>query len=151
MDADYHLALLTLGLIGVGISLIIWGIFGTLGPDGFAKVFGIPGALLGAFLILTALHVLWGLTALFWKIDDKDEFEIELPDQWQEGLIELVRKVAEDKNLPMPDAIRLHARSIAHVYQDKKNRSILVLGGVAMVALPRRAVAGIISHELGHC
>ena len=145
------LAFLTLGLIGVGLGLIIWGVFGVLGPDGFAKVFGIPGAIVGAFLILTALHVLWGLTALLWKVDDKDPFEIELPDQWQEGLLDLVRKVADEQKLPMPDAIRLHALSVAHVYQDRKGRSILALGGMAVVALPRRAVAGIIAHELGHC
>lgn len=145
------LAVLTLGLIGAGVALIIWGVLGVLGPDGFAKVFGIPGAVVGAFLILTALHLLWGLTALLSKINEKDDFEIELPDQWQEGLIEVVRKVADDKKLPMPDAIRLHALSIAHVYQDKKGGLILVLGGVAVVALPRRAVAGIVAHELGHC
>jgi len=145
------LGVLTLGLMVVGAGLIIWGVLGVQGPDGFAKVFGIPGAILGAFLILTALHVLLGLTALLWKIDDEDEFEIELPEQWQEGLVDLVEKVADERNLPMPDAIRLHAVSVAHVYQDAKSRAILVIGGVAIVALPRKAVAGIIAHELGHC
>ena len=145
------LAVLTLGLIGVGLGLIVWGIDGFAGPDGFAHVFGIPGAILGAFLILTAFHVLLGLTALFWKADDKDDLEIELPEQWQEGLIDLVKKVADKRDLPVPDAIRLHAVSVAHVYEDRKNRSILVLGGLAVVALPHKAVAGIIAHELGHC
>jgi Zn-dependent protease with chaperone function len=121
-----------------------------MGPDGFAKVFGIPGAILGVFLVLTALHVLLGLTALLWKVNDKDEFEIELPEEWQEGLVDLVQDVADERRLPMPDAVRLHAVSVAHIYQDTKNRSILVIGGMAIVALPKKAVAGIIAHELGH-
>lgn len=145
------LAVLTLGLIVGGVGLIIWGIDGVMGPDGFAFVFGIPGTILGAFLVLTALHVLWGLTVLLRKVDDEDEFEIELPEQWQEGLVELVQKVADERDLPMPDAIRLHAVSVAHVYQDLKARTILVIGGISIVALPRRAVAGIVAHELGHC
>jgi Zn-dependent protease with chaperone function len=144
------LGILTLGLIGAGIGLIVWGIFGVMGPDGFAKVFGIPGAILGVFLVLTALHVLLGLTALLWKVNDKDEFEIELPEEWQEGLVDLVQDVADERRLPMPDAVRLHAVSVAHIYQDTKNRSILVIGGMAIVALPKKAVAGIIAHELGH-
>jgi Zn-dependent protease with chaperone function len=144
------LAALTLGLIGAGIGLIVWGVIGMSGPDGFAKVFGFPGVILGVFLILTALHVLLGLTALLGKIDKKDEFEIELPEQWQEGLVALVKKVADERDLPMPDVIRLHAVDVAHVYQDGKGRSVLVIGGVAVVALPRKSLAGIVAHELGH-
>jgi Zn-dependent protease with chaperone function len=145
------LAVLTFGLIGGGAGLIYWGVVGISGPDGFAKVFGIPGILLGAFLVFTGLHVLLGLTALFWKIDHKDEFEIELPEQWQEGLIDLVEKVADERGLPIPDAIRLHAVDVAHIYQDAKGKSILVIGGTAVVALSRKSLAGIVAHELGHC
>jgi Zn-dependent protease with chaperone function len=94
--------------------------------------------------------VLWGLHALFRRPVEKDDLEFELPSQWQEGLADLVERVATDRGLPPPDVIRLHAADVAHVYEDRRGRRILVVGGVAVAALSQRALAGIVAHELGH-
>ncbi len=106
--------------------------------------------LLGGVIWLSVFLILWSLRVLFWNPADRDEFEIELPKQMQGGLISLVEEVVEENDLPKPDSIRLHATSLAHVYQDSRGRSILVVGGLAVAALPQRALAGIIAHELGH-
>jgi hypothetical protein len=55
------------------------------------------------------------LFALFRRVEQEDEFEIELPDKWQPGLAELVDQVASERGLDSPDVIRLHALSLAHV------------------------------------
>jgi len=105
---------------------------------------------LGLTLILTAVHIVIGLFALCQRVKEEDEFEIELPEQWQPGLAKLVERVASERGLDSPDVIRLHALSLAHVYMDRDGRSILVIGGTLIAILPQRALAGIIAHELSH-
>ena len=39
-----------------------------------------PAIILGGISILTSVHVVVGLLALFQRVDEEDEFEIELPD-----------------------------------------------------------------------
>jgi Zn-dependent protease with chaperone function len=105
---------------------------------------------LGGLLILTSLHIVVGLFALFQRVEEKDEFEVELPDKRQPGLAKLVEQVASERGLDPPDVIRLHAQSLAHAYLDTDGQSILVIGGTLIAVLPQRALAGIIAHELSH-
>jgi Zn-dependent protease with chaperone function len=106
--------------------------------------------ILGGLLILTSLHILVGLFALFQRVETEDEFEIELPDKRQPGLAKLVEQVASERGLAPPDVIRLHAQSLAYVYMDRDGQSILVIGATLIAVLPQRALAGIIAHELSH-
>jgi Zn-dependent protease with chaperone function len=76
--------------------------------------------------------------------------EIQLPAQWQQGLVEFVDKIAQRCKLPAPDEIRLHAQTVAHVYEDDGGRKILVFGGIALATLSRRGLAGVAAHELSH-
>src|SRR5438128_2314313 len=68
----------------------------------------------GILLILTSVHIVFGLFALFQRVEEEDDFEIELPDKWQPGLAKLVDQVASERGLDPPDIIRLHALSLAH-------------------------------------
>jgi Zn-dependent protease with chaperone function len=104
----------------------------------------------GVTLILTSLHVVLGLFALFRGVEDKDELEIELPGKRQLGLAKLVEQVASERGLDAPDVIRLHVQSLAHVYMDRDGQTILVIGGTLIAVLPQRALAGVIAHELSH-
>jgi Zn-dependent protease with chaperone function len=115
-----------------------------------SKSRGVYAISLGGLLILTSGHVVVGLFALFRRVEEKDEFEIELPDKRQPGLAKLVEQVASERGLDPPDVIRLHAVSAAHVYMDRDGRSVLVIGGTLIAVLPQRALAGIIAHELSH-
>jgi len=111
---------------------------------------GLFAMALGGLLVLTSVHIVVGLFPLFQRVEETDEFEIELPDKWQPALAKLVRQVASDRGLDPPDVIRLHAQSPAHVYIDHNGRSILVVGGTLIAVLPQRALAGIVAHELSH-
>ena len=68
------------------------------------------------------------------------------------GLLEQNLRSLAIECLPrdLPDVIRLHAQSLAHVYIDRHRQSILVVGGTLIAVLPQRALAGIIAHELSH-
>ena len=105
---------------------------------------------LGGLLVLTSIHVVVGLFALFQRVEGKDEFEVDVSDKRQPGLVKLVEQVASDQGLDPPDVIRLHAQSLAHVYMDRAGQSVLVIGGTLIAVLPQRALAGIIAHELSH-
>jgi Zn-dependent protease with chaperone function len=115
-----------------------------------AKVPGRAGAILGLPLLLTSAHIVVGLFALFRRVDEKDEFEVELPDRRQAGLVKLVEQVASERGLDIPDVIRLHAQSPAHIYMDPDGQSVLVIGGTMIAVFPQRALAGVIAHELSH-
>jgi Zn-dependent protease with chaperone function len=144
------LAILCLATGAAGALLFVWGFYHLATAQDGTNLFGIAGVGLGGALLATVLHVLWGLHVLFRRSDDKDELEFELPAQWQPGLADLVGRVASARDLPVPDAIRLHAADVAHVYEDRRGRTVLVIGGLAVAALSQRALAGIIAHELGH-
>lgn len=107
--------------------------------------------ILGSFLILTALHIVIGLFALFQRVNTEDAFEIELPSKGQKGLEKLVERVATERDLDSPDIIRLHAQSMAHIYEDRDRNTVLVIGGTLIAMLPQQALAGVIAHELTHC
>ncbi len=145
------LAWLCLSAGAAAAFLLWWGVVHLRGEEDLDMLVGAAALALGGFVGMTALHVAWGLHALFRKADDKDDLEFELPKQWQKGLADLVRRVADERGLPAPDVIRLHAADVAHVYEDRRGRTVLVIGGVAVAALSQRALAGVIAHELGHC
>src|SRR5262245_45786534 len=109
-----------------------------------------PAIVVGGLLILTSVHIVVGLFALFQRVDEKDVFEIELPDKGQRGLAKLVERVASERGLDSPDVIRLHAESLAHVYLDRHGNTILAIGGTLIAMLPQQALAGVIAHELSH-
>lgn len=109
-----------------------------------------PAIVVGGILILTSIHIVVGLFSLFQRVDDEDEFEIELPDKWQPGLAKLVEQVASERGLDSPDVIRLHAQTLAHVYMDRDGNSILAIGGTLIAMLSQPALAGVIAHELSH-
>jgi Zn-dependent protease with chaperone function len=121
-----------------------------LGAIVLSKWQGRVAMVLGGLLILTSVHIVVGMLALFRRVDEGDEFEIELPDKWQPGLAKLVERVASERGLDPPDVIRLHAESPAHVYMDRDGDSILVIGGTLIATLPQHALAGVIAHELSH-
>jgi len=116
----------------------------------------LPGLLLavvalpGLALLIMVLHVAQAARALSQFPEFKDELEIQVPRQWMEGVYKLVGEIADKRGLPSADDIRLHAESVAHVYEDTRGRRILVLGGMAVATLSQRALAGVVAHELGH-
>lgn len=132
---------------GTASALLLWWAYAAK-PDGAVRLIAGAG---GVALGLVALHVLVGMSALvFAPKEERDFFEIDLPDEWQGELKRLVYQVARENEVDPPDAIRLHAVSVAHVYTSPAGKTVLVIGGVAVAALPQRALAGIVAHELAH-
>jgi Zn-dependent protease with chaperone function len=143
--AGYYPFLAMLCLAGVYIASYLLNIaFRLSGP------FGLPFAVVGLSFVLMVLDILAALPALLGRWSGRDPLEIELPRQWMSGLHALVGKVARQRQVDAPDDVRLHADSVAHVYQDERGRRILVIGGAAVAAFSEDALAGIIAHELGH-
>jgi Zn-dependent protease with chaperone function len=109
------------------------------------------------FLLWPILFCLAPVVQFSWPIGialiyrrGKDQMELQLPRDFLKGLYNLVNKVADEWDLPEPHDIRLSADSAAHVYHDNKGKRILVLGGVIVAAFPRKALASVVAHELGH-
>jgi Zn-dependent protease with chaperone function len=96
------------------------------------------------------LDVLLALPAMFAGGKHEDPFEYQIPPSWMKGLHRLVEEVASERGIDPPDDIRLHANTVAHVYQDHHGQKILAIGGVALAVFSQDALAGIIAHELGH-
>src|SRR5438132_228098 len=143
--AGYYpfLALTCLGAGWVVYRLMSLG-FGLPRPFGFLFfAIGIPFAGM-------VLDVVLALPALFERGAERDAFEFQVPPSWMKPLYALVQRVACQRGLEPPDDIRLHANTVAHVYEDTKGQRILVVGGAAMAAFSQDALAGIIAHELGH-
>lgn len=114
------------------------------------RLIAIPFFTLPAILLFVMiLHVLISLRALFIRLPD-DEMEIVVPKRWIRWLYELVADVSKSYKVPRPDEIRLHAVSVAHVYENEERRKILVVGGLALAGLTDKALSGVIAHELGH-
>jgi Zn-dependent protease with chaperone function len=76
--------------------------------------------------------------------------ELRLPVELLSGLYALTVGIARQHRLPLPHEIRLAADRIAHVYENKDGRRILVLGGMAVRTFSAAALGGVIAHELGH-
>src|SRR5262245_40020312 len=63
-----------------------------LGALVLGKWHGRAAIVLGVVLILTSVHIVIGLFALFRRVEWKDELEIKLPDKWRPGLAKLVER-----------------------------------------------------------
>jgi Zn-dependent protease with chaperone function len=113
----------------------------------FTFVFG-PIALICG---LSLARLLWSLRVLFMKIPDReDEMELRVPREMAPGLYQWGEEIAEGRGLPAPQDIRVAADTVAHVYQRVNGSQVLVLGAIAVRALPQQVLAGIVAHELGH-
>jgi Zn-dependent protease with chaperone function len=123
---------------------------GALAALVLTKLQGRGAIILGLILIVTCLHIVFGLLALFQRVDETDELEIKLPKEWRPGLAKLVKRVAADRGLDPPDIIRLHALSLAHVYLNRDGQTVLAVGGTLIALLSQDALAGVIAHELAH-
>lgn len=117
---------------------------------GAGLLLAVPALILAGF----SLSLLAACSAFFFTpAHGGDPLELKLPTKGMKGLLKLVRSVADELSLPMPDEVRLHVESLAHVYEEgnQSDRSrILVIGGAALASLDRKALSGVIAHELGH-
>src|SRR5262245_7473196 len=104
------------------------------------------------FLTISGLHVvaLYFLTTRKLKKRETDWFEMKLEPELKIKLREFVVEIGRRWNMPRPDDIRLSAESAAHVYESKKGKKTLVIGGMAIAALSREALGAVIAHELTH-
>ena len=105
---------------------------------------------LGAGVLWLLGQLLFSLSVLFRRLPSNDEMELCQPKAKLRGLYELVDEVARQRGLRVPQEIRLAADTLAHVYEDEEGKEILVIGGLALTALSREALAGVLAHELGH-
>jgi Zn-dependent protease with chaperone function len=105
-------------------------------------------ALAVLFLGLPLAHV--GITlARALAQRQSSEPELRLPRAMVGELYELVWEVARRQKLKAPEDIRLAADTVAHVYEAKGQR-VLVIGAVALATFSQEALAGVIAHELAH-
>ena len=79
-----------------------------------------------------------------------DWFEMRLEPEQKVKLREFVFDIARRWETPRPEDIRLSAASAAHVYETKKGKRVLVIGGTALAALSREALGAVLAHELTH-
>lgn len=121
-------------------------IFALMLPPVLAILLIVPGGLLA----LTVLHILISCTSLMRREKETDPLEVKISRAWIEPLHRLVAEVAQERDLPEPDDIRLHLESVAHVYDTEDGDRILAVGGFALAGFSRAALAGVIAHELGH-
>jgi Zn-dependent protease with chaperone function len=104
-----------------------------------------------AAFTVTLVQLLWALRVVFWRVKDvDDEMELRVPRDMAPRLYEWVEEIAEGRGLPALEDIRVAADTVAHVYERAGGRPVLVLGAVAVRALPEPVLAGIVAHELGH-
>lgn len=142
-----YFPLLFLGcVITIALAVVLFVAASDEHPVIAVLIFWIPAI----YLLGTLGHVLISLLCLFHPINNDDPMEIKVPKPWIRGLWQLVRHVAEKRGLPRPDEIRLHAQTVAHVYEDDEGRKVLVVGGLALASFSRKGLAGVIAHELGH-
>jgi Zn-dependent protease with chaperone function len=104
------------------------------------------------FLVaLSAAHLLWLYQKSRKKLKrQRDFFEMRLGSEDKVKLREFVFEIARRWNTPRPEDIRLSAVSPAHVYETKKGKKVLVLGGMSLAALSREALGAVLAHELNH-
>ena len=136
------LALVCLGMAALMVFLVV-----------LARSIGFffwPLLMPAGVLFLALLHVVVCLRVLFVRIDEKDPMELRWPRRKLGELYDLVAEVAERLELEPPDEIRFAADTLAHVYESKRGKRVLVLGGMTVAGLSQQALAGIIAHELNH-
>jgi Zn-dependent protease with chaperone function len=103
------------------------------------------------FVAFSALHLLWLYVRSQKKLkQQRDFFEMKLPAEDKVKLREFVFEIARRWDTPRPEDIRLSAISAAHVYESKKGKRILVIGGMSLASLSREALGAVVAHELNH-
>jgi Zn-dependent protease with chaperone function len=108
-------------------------------------------AMLIFWLGATLVHTIWAARVLLKPAKrEEDPLEIKVPAEGIAELWAMTKHVAQERELPLPDEIRLHPATVAHVYEDDEGDRILVLGGLSLTMMSERALAGVIAHELGH-
>jgi Zn-dependent protease with chaperone function len=115
------------------------------------SLFKILWALLLFWLAFTLIHTIWAARVLLKPAKREDDpLEIKVPAEGIAELWAMTKHVAAERELPLPDEIRLHPGTVAHVYEDDRDRRILVLGGLSLTMMSERSLSGVIAHELGH-
>src|SRR5580765_3441650 len=130
-------------------------ILSALVPAGFLAFFALLNpvccVLPMGIAVLGGLHVLYFLSLTSRRFRrGKDYFELSLNFDLKVKLHEFAVEIARRWDMPRPDEVRLSAISDAHVYETKKGKRILVLGGLPIAALSQNALGAIIAHELAH-
>jgi Zn-dependent protease with chaperone function len=112
---------------------------------------------LAAGLLPISVFLVCGLhLAYLWAVSnkrikrEKDWFEMPLEPGQKVQLREFVIEIARRWDTPRPEDIRLSAESAAHVYETKKGKRILVIGGMALAALSKTGLGAVLAHELTH-
>lgn len=150
--AAYFPFLAAIGLAAFGVAA--WLFSGA--PPGrgprlpFTNILGGALVLVGLAGAAAVVHLVADLVGVLRRSSRKDPLAFEFPDEWQEPLLALIDEVSVKGDLPEPDRIHIHAADVAHVYEDRRGRYVLAIGGLAIAALPQRSLAGVIAHELGH-
>ncbi|MFL5341824.1 MAG: M48 family metallopeptidase [Gemmataceae bacterium] len=103
------------------------------------------------FVLLSGLHLLYLFQLSRKKLKrERDWFEMKLDAEEKVKLREFVFEIARRWETPRPEDIRLSALSAAHVYESKKGKRVLVIGGMALAALSKEALGAVLAHELNH-
>ncbi|MCS7044814.1 MAG: M48 family metalloprotease [Gemmataceae bacterium] len=131
-------------LAGVGFVLAVVGNFAFTTPAGWMVSWPLI-----LWLGLTVVQLAAVVPVWFMEPPKGGSLEVVLPPAFLEPIMQLVARIARDRQLRMPHDIRLSPDAIAHVYNDA-DRRILVLGGLLVSILSQKALAGVIAHELGH-
>jgi Zn-dependent protease with chaperone function len=104
----------------------------------------------GFLLLVTLLQVVGSLAGMLKRPAEDRGFEIRLPVSELEPVLRLAAETARKQSLRMPDEIRIAADTVAHVYEDRTGKRVLVLGGMAIAAFTQETLAAVIAHELAH-
>jgi hypothetical protein len=137
------------------VGLVVVFDVGAAGIFGFIIVrfwyLGLFVRLPGLLVALTLAHLLWGVRVLFERLkDEKEEMEVRVPRETAPRLHQWVGSIAKERDLPAPDEIRVSSDSVAHVYQRINGKDALVLGAVAVRALPQSVLEGVVGQQLGY-
>ena len=119
----------------------------------FSITFGLMLAGVTIAVGIMTLMLVFVCVVFFTPTDTVDPMELRPTPQAMKGLLKLVRQVAKKQSLPSPNEVRIHAISTAHVYEERTQDGygkVLVIGAPALASLDRKALAGVIAHELGH-
>src|SRR5215510_12654649 len=99
---------------------------------------------------LTLTQVLWSFLTMVRVREPAPTFELRLSVELLAPVYQVVSEIVRQQQLLPPHESRLGADTVAHVYEEKGGRRVLVLGGLAIAALSQPALAGVIAHELAH-
>jgi Zn-dependent protease with chaperone function len=104
----------------------------------------------GFLLLVTLYQVFVSLANVLRRPAEDHGFEVRLPTSELEPVFRLVAEIARKQSLRMPQEIRIAADTVAHVYEERNGKRVLVLGGMAIAAFTQETLAGVIAHELAH-